>query len=74
MDIIKNPSQLSEDTVFQIHRMTMKSCRIGSHYVCLPLVSVNTNEFISVGWRGYNILPDTPWCLPQAPCYYKPDT
>jgi hypothetical protein len=29
--------------------------------------------YLSAGWREYNILPDTPWCLPQASHYYEPD-
>jgi len=30
--IVKNPSQLSEDTICQIHKITLKSNRIGSYY------------------------------------------
>src|SRR5882762_5579933 len=46
--IVKNPSQLNEGTICQIHKITLKSKRIGSHYVCHPLVSTNENEFISL--------------------------
>ena len=72
--IIKNLSQLSEDTICQIHKITLKSSRIGSYYVRLPRVFMDENEFISAGRREYNIIPDAPWCLPQASCYYEPDT
>jgi len=43
MDIVQDPSQLSEGTIFQIHQITMKSCRIGSHFVCRSSASMNTN-------------------------------
>ena len=42
------PSHLSDDTICQIHKITLKSNRIESYNVCLPLVSTNENKFISL--------------------------
>ena len=46
--IVKNPGQLSEDTICQIHKVTLKSNRIGSYNVRLPQASANDDEFISL--------------------------
>jgi len=47
MNLVENPSQLSEGSICRIHEITMKSCRIALYNVCLSSVSIHQCVFIT---------------------------